>query len=314
MTKVEVHSTSTALLHCINDWFIALVHGLLVGVLFLDMSKAFDTVDHGQLVRKLSTLDDVSPQGLEWIESYLRHRTQSTLVGSSVSDPLAVPSGVLQGSVLGPTRFSLFINDLPKAITGATTLLFADDTTIYAVGKDVASIAKSLTSALHLATEWLCDNHPSLNVQKTKAMLIHSARRTNLPPPSIHLLSTPVEQVHSTTFLGVCINDTLNWCEHVWLVSSTVSRNLNLLWRRSWFLPKAALLVFYCSYILPSFDYCDVVWVCCTKDEAALLERLQNFAAKTILCQCRRYLASSARRKVSFSRLATIAGLALTLP
>ena len=104
---------------------------------------------------------------------------------------------------------SLFINDLPKAITGATALLFADDTTIYAVGKHIVSIAKSLTSALHLAAEWLFDNHLSLNIQITNAMLIHSARRANLPPLSVHLLSTPVEQVHTTKFLGVCINDTL---------------------------------------------------------------------------------------------------------
>lgn len=86
LTTVEVHSTSTALLQCINNWFIALDHGLLVGVLFLDMPK-FDTVDHGQLVRKLSTLD-VSPQGLEWMESYLRHHTQSTLWGVQYQIPL----------------------------------------------------------------------------------------------------------------------------------------------------------------------------------------------------------------------------------
>ena len=68
--------------------------------------------------------------------------TQSILVGNSVSDPLAVPSSVLQGFVLGPTLFSLFVNDLPKAITGITALLFADNTTFYAIGKDVASIAE----------------------------------------------------------------------------------------------------------------------------------------------------------------------------
>ena len=89
------------------------------------------------------------------MESYLEHRTQSTLVGNSVSDPLVVPSGVPQGSVLGPTLFSLFVNDLPKVITGATTLLFADDTTIYAIGKDVASIAESLTTLPVNGCEWL---------------------------------------------------------------------------------------------------------------------------------------------------------------
>ena len=68
-----------------------------------------------------------------------------------------------------------------------------------------------LSYALHLAAEWLCDNHLSLNVQKTKAMLIHSAWRVNLPPLFGHLLSTPFEQVHTTRFLSVSINDTLTW-------------------------------------------------------------------------------------------------------
>ena len=144
------HSTATALLHCTNDWYAALDRGLLVGVLFLDVSKAFDAVDHSLIVRKLSSLG-VAPQCCEWMESYLEHHTQSTLMGNSVSDPLTVPSSVPQGSVLGPTLFSLFVNNLPKAITGATTLLFADDTTIYGIGKDVASIAETLTSALTLS-------------------------------------------------------------------------------------------------------------------------------------------------------------------
>ena len=100
---------------------------------------------------------------------------------------------------------------------------------IYTIGKDVTPTAEALTSALHLASEWLCDNHLRLNVQKTKTMLIHSAWRVSLPPLSVHLLSTPVQHVHTIKFLGVCISDTLTWHEHVRYVSASVSRNLNLL-------------------------------------------------------------------------------------
>ena len=100
---------------------------------------------------------------------------------------------------------------------------------------------------------------PEFEHAEVQAMLIHSARRVNLPSLSVYLHSTPVEHVQNTKFLGVYINDTLTWHEHVQQVSSTVSRNLNLLWWLSWFPPKSALLVFYCFYILPSFDYCDVV-------------------------------------------------------
>ena len=169
--------------------------------LFLDVSKTFNTVDHRLLMRKLRSLG-VAHQGCELMESYLENRTQSTLVGSSVSDSCTLPSGVPQGLVLGPVLLSLFVNDLHQAITGATTLLFADDTTIYAIGKDVTSIAESLTLAIYLANDWLCDNHLSVNVSKTKSMLIHSARRVNLPPLTVHLLSSPVEQVHTVKSSG----------------------------------------------------------------------------------------------------------------
>ena len=134
------------------------------------------------------------------------------------------------------------------------------------LGRTWCLIAETLTSALHLASEWMCDNHLRLNVQETKTMLIHSVRKAHLPPLSVHLHSTSVQQVH---------NDALTWCEHVQYVSATVSRNLNLLRCLPWFLAEAALLLF-CSYILPSFDYCDVVWVCCSNEEALLLERLQQ--------------------------------------
>ena len=138
---------------------------------------------------------------------------------------------------------------------------------------------------------------------RNQTMLIHSVRKANLPPLSIRLLSTLVQQVHTTKFLGVCINDTLTWREHVQYVAATVSTNLNLLRCLSWFLPEAALLLFYRSYILPSFDYCDVVWGCCSNEEALLLERLQNFAARAILHQCRWQSASSARKQLSLSTL-----------
>ena len=172
--------------------------------------------------------------------------------------PLEPPRAL---SYVGHTHFSLFVNNLPQTITGATRLLFANDTTIYAIGKDMASIAESLTfrSVLHLASEWLCDNHLSLNMMKTKTMHAHSLiteskSASSICPPPL----APVEQVYTTKFLGVYINDTLTWCEHVGHVSSSISRNLNLLRWLLWFLPKSTLLVIYHSYILPSLTI--VMW------------------------------------------------------
>ena len=184
-------------------------------------------------------------------------------------------------------------------------LFSADDTTIYVVRKDVSSISETLSSALHQANEWLNCNHLSLNVQKTKVMLLHSSRRKNLPLLVVNLNESPVEQVCATKFLGVFLIDTLTWSDHIRHVSSKVGRNICLLRKLSWFLPQSALKLFYQSYLLPSFDDCDVVWNSCTSEEAATLERLQNYAARLSIHQRKGYSASAAKKQLGLATLSS---------
>ena len=252
------HSTASTLLRTTNDWFQALDAGHVIGVLFLDVSKAFDTVDHSLLLSKLLSYG-VSLSAVQWFRSYLTGRSQYTVIDDAKSQSLSISAGVPQGSILGPNLFSIHINDLPTACPlNSTTVLFADDTTIYVTGPSVAEVNSTLSRALAGCHSWLAENKLSLNLRKTKCMLIHSSRRS-VPPLEIELFDTPIEQVRCFKFLGCIINDHLTWDDHIAHVSSKVSRNINLLRRISWFLPRHALQAFYKAYILPSFDYCDVV-------------------------------------------------------
>ncbi len=108
-------------------------------------------------------------------------------------------------------------------------------------------------------------------------MVIHSSRRNIDRRLQLRVDGLDVEQVHCFNSLGVLINDTLTWSDLVNMVCNTVARSLSLLCRLSWFLPQS-LLLYVKSYILPSFDYCDVVWSGCTKAEALRLQTLFNFA------------------------------------
>lgn len=142
-----------------------------------------------------------------------------------------------------------------------------------------------------------------MNTSKTKSMVIHSSRRNIDRRLQLRVDGLDVEQVHCFKFLGVLINDTLTWSDHVNMVCNKVARSLSLQHRLSWFLPQSLLLLYVKSYILPSFDYCDVVWSGCTKAEALRLQTLFNFACRIVLRRRRDYSASAAHRQLGLSTL-----------
>lgn len=260
----------------------ALDNGQIVGAIFLDISKAFDTVDHALLLSHLVELG-LDSDSHQWFNSYVSHRSQCVVTDSNYSTDLVVTSGVPQGSVLGPLLFSVFVNKLRKWLQGVATILFADDTTILLAGHPTADISTALTYALDCAYKWLWNSGLQLNVSKTKSMLIHSKRQKCLPSMNIQLNGTPIERVQSYKFLRVVVNDTLTWDDHIQFVCTKVSKSLNLLRRLAWFLPRKALCCYYSAYVLPCLTYADSVWCTCSLAQSSKLERLQNYMARIIL-------------------------------
>ena len=247
----------------------------------------------------------LSTSAISWFSSYLSNRCHITRVKDSCSTPGFPTSGVPQGSILGPTLFSAFINDLPSSLFPDSTVLFADDTTIHIASDNHASIESSLQQSLDLAHLWLLANGLRINASKTKSMLLHSSRKSPHSSLKLQVADSPVEQVRSFKFLRVVVNDTLTWNDHIDLVCKKVSRHLNLLRRLSWFLPQHLLLLYLKSYILPIFDYCDVVWFGCTKSDSHHLDLLLNFSCRTVLRRRKYSSASSARRDLGISTLSS---------
>ena len=139
------HSCKTALVHMIDSWLNATDDGKMVGVVLVDFKKAFDLVDHQILLSKLK-LYGIQNETFIWFNSYL---SQQVVINNSKSDFKPVSCGVLQGSILGPLLFLLFINDLPLYTNNVHTDLYAYDTTLYDIQESQEIIEQNLQSALN---------------------------------------------------------------------------------------------------------------------------------------------------------------------
>ena len=140
-SEVVMHSTQSLLLHLTDVWYRSLDAGHLVGIVFLDISKAFDTVNHSALLSKLKHQFGFDGSSCEWFSSYLFDRHQAVSMNCACSSFQTTTSRVPQGLVLGPSLFTRYINDLTQWVMSASSALFADDTTMYVVGTSVLKLS-----------------------------------------------------------------------------------------------------------------------------------------------------------------------------
>ena len=147
-------------------------------VIFIDLKKAFDTIDHSVLIRKLHKYG-VDRSSLKWFESYLCDRSQKCSINGHLSNIAPVSCGVPQGSNLGPLLFLVYINDLPNCLSLASPRMFADDTNITFAASTMADLENVINSELRNLNCWLVTNKLSLNIAKTEFMVIGSNQRVH---------------------------------------------------------------------------------------------------------------------------------------
>ena len=170
------HSCETALLNITDNWLKAMDNSELVGAVFLDLSKAFDLVNHDTLLAKLAKYH-TETNTLDWFRSYLTDRTQVVSVSDVLSSPLNLEDGVPQGSILGPLLFSIYMNDLPLLLKNTEVDIYADDTTIWSSGTNCTDIQNTLNISLDKANSWFKLNGMIPNTKKTKHLLIGSVQK-----------------------------------------------------------------------------------------------------------------------------------------
>ena len=214
---------------------------------------------------------------LRWFNNYLSNRVQS-VVGSE-SDPAEVPSGVPQGSVLGPLLFLIYIDDLPSVLhnLGPEVNLFADDVLLYHVVSKEEDFAL-VQEAVSLLDNWSVDNHLNFNLTKCKYMIISRKLHPTLPNTPLLLSNHPLQRVFCYKYLGLLLTDNLSWSQHISSCSSKARQVLGLLYRRFYsFSNQETLKQLYLSLVRPHIEYGCQVWDPHLAKDKKALEDVQKF-------------------------------------
>ena len=255
-------STTLAILELQSQLIYNIENNLTSCCIFLDLSKAFDTVNHSILLSKLEHYG-IRGVGHSWFKSYLDNRTQIVTVNGENSTEMKINCGVPQGSILGPLLFLLYINDIYNSSEVLDFLLIADDTSILFADKSLDAIEQTVNYEMKNVSEWLLANKLSLNVVKSNFLIIRPHKNNRIL--NLKINDENLKQETSSKYLGVLIDDKLNWKHHINQLNTKLSKSIGILYRLRHLIPKSTLVTLYNSFIQSHVLYGLLNWGCANK-------------------------------------------------
>lgn len=272
-------STVTQLFETVHHFAAAMNSKEQIDVISLDLSKAFDRVCHAKLLNKLHGYG-VNLQIIRWIQAYLTNRQHFVEIAGEHSSFLPIPSGVPQGSVLGPILFLLYINDIASGVhPNIEVRLFADDCLLFTRVKTVSD-QTCLNDALNIIHNWCAKWDMEINPKKSACMTV-----SNKKTPLMFDYTVNTNQIKRSTqikYLGMTITDTLNWNAHIDNICGSAQRKLGLLRRKLRGAPPEVKLQAYKTIVRPTLEYASMIWDPHHQYQIDKLERVQRLAARFI--------------------------------
>lgn len=252
------HSTESAILHFLTNVYKYLEEKHFVVGIFVDLSKAFDTIDHNILLYKLNHIGIRGTTGMLF-QSYLSNRRQSVYCNNKCSPVKLIDRGVPQGSILGPILFLIYVNDMINASSKIDFTFYADDTTLVMKDINIDNLHETVTNELSNIDLWIKSNNLKLNINKTNYIFFQNRSRNHIFP-NVFLNGEQLTQVHSTKFLGVKIDQNLNWKIHINEICLKLSKLTGILYRIRHNLTEEAKLSIYYTLLYPHLSYCVSLW------------------------------------------------------
>ena len=250
--------------------------------IFLDLKKAFETVNHTILLQKLAMIG-VSDSVLSWFQSYLTERKQCVKYKDCYSDYKVLSCSVPQGSNLGPILFLIFVNDIVNSLTVLKPVLFADDSCFYHSGGNLRQLIDLINIDLITINNWIFANKLVLNVEKSHYIVFN--RRKKIPPDicKIFINNNELNRVNTTVFLGVTLCENLSWHKHINILTNKVNKIKGILYLTRDSLTLHSMKIIYYSLVYSNIIYCNVLWGKSPPKNLKALEVAQKNIIRTIM-------------------------------
>ena len=282
------HSTELALIEIVDQIRMSLNKGDMSCGIFIDLSKAFDTVNHEILIDKLHHYG-IRGKALDLFKSYLGNRQQFASIDKFKSNTRPINCGVPQGSVLGPLFFILFINDLPKCCPQGNFRIFADDTNVFIHGKTIKELTDACSEIMTALSAWFLSNKLTLNAEKSSFTIFKSPRRIIDLPNSISYLNQKLNRVSYIKFLGVTLDENLSFNLHINEVCNKLKNLFHVFYSIRGFLSKENIRTLYYALIYSRIKYGIAVYGQAKASNIKRIQTLQNKLLKVLAGKKYRY-------------------------
>lgn len=277
------YSCESTLNLVIDDWKRANDQGEQIVIVFLDLKRAFETIDRKKMLQKLEQMG-VDGVELNWFRSYLNSRKQQTKFKGHTSNEINIEIGLPQGTALSVILFLIYIDSITKVPMHGSIFLFADDTVLVVKNKSLEGAIRMMNEDLDRIYNWLNLNKLKLNNDKTKWMTITRGQNiNNRTTQTVKIANEQIERVSEIKYLGIVIDENLNFDKQIGACVKKTASKVNFLCRISRNFTLDTKKIIYNSIVLPHFNYCSTIYINCSKEQIAVLQKIQNKAMRIIL-------------------------------